>query len=173
MLIVQKLKKIFLAVFITTVTTALCTTYIEAGPNVKQGTRVNAGAHANLIGGGSLRLIVHLINPSDSPITIKEIKIFDPDGTQASPNFPAALFPVPPFDLGPYETKGFSLEEAVIAPVNFPPPRVFQVHTTWEAEKPITGLKGYSVVVGVGPFGVVSRIAVEGFDLPAKKSKDD
>jgi hypothetical protein len=173
MFIVQNLKHIFLAALLMVAVPTLCMADDKGHARSKQGTRVNAGAHANPIGGGSLRLIVHLINPSDSPITIKEIKVFDPDGTQASPNFPAALFPVPPFDLGPYEAKGFSLEEAVIAPVNFPPLGVFQVHTTWEAEKPITGLKGYSVVVGVGPFGVVSRIAVEGFDLPDGKKESD
>ncbi len=175
MLIVQKLKKIFLTALLIAAVPTLC--MAEGPARSKHGTRVNAGAHANNIGGGSLRLIVQLVNPSNSTITINDIKIFRPNGTQASPNFPAALFPVPPFDLGPYEAKGFPLGVVGIAPVDFLPISTmgaFQVHTEWESTHKSTGLKSFSVVVtNTFGTGVVSKIAVEGFDIKVKKPKDD
>ena len=170
MLTAQNMKKIFLTVFITTIAYTLCITTVDARPHVKHGTRVNIGAHANL-GGSLLSLVVMLVNPSDSPITIKEIKIFNPDGDLQSPTFDDINnLPEPPFTIDPFGSKGFTFAAANIARVNFPPPSVFQVHTTWEAEKPTTGLKGYSVVVTTTTgVGVVSKIAVEGFDIKDKK----
>ncbi len=167
MLTVQKMKKILFAVLFTTATTALCTTNVDA--HVKHGTRVNVGAHADL-GGALLSLVVILVNPSDRPITIKEIKIFNPDGDLQSPTFSIDNLPLPPFTIEPFGSKGFNFAAANIGRVDFPPPSVFQVHTTWEAEKPTTGLKGYSVVVTTTTgVGVVSKIAVEGFDIKDKK----
>jgi hypothetical protein len=64
-----------------------------------------------------------------------------------------------------------------IAPVDFPPISticVFQVHAEWVSEYKIIGLKSFSVVgTNIFGIGVVSKIAVEGFDLPVKKPKDD
>ena len=168
MLNVQKLKKIFLAVLLIAAVPALC----MADGKKHHGTRVNAGAHADTGGGGKLRLIVQLVNPSDSTITIKDIKFFRPDGIQVFLNSPAPNFPVPPFDLGPHEARGVVLMAGGIDPVDFTltPNGVFQVHTEWESRHKATGLKSVSVVVTINPFGaVVSKIAVEGFDIKKKK----
>ncbi len=169
MFTVQNLMKIFLAVLFATAASALCTTDVAAR-QFKKGTRVDVGAHANFTS-GSLRMSVNFVNPSDIPITIKEIKIFRPDGTLVDspglPNFPGANFPNPPFDLGPFESKGFLLDLAGITPVSFGPLGWFQVHTYWNSQKPTAGLKSWSVMEGsqLGS-GVVSRSSQEGFDLP-------
>ncbi len=66
------------------------------------------------------------------------------------------------------------MKETGVEPVAFVRRGVFQVHADWESKKPTNGLKSSSIVVTINPGGgVVSKIAVEGFDLPAKKPKDD
>jgi hypothetical protein len=85
---VKNLKRIFLALLLACAMPVLC----MADGKKHHGTRVNVGAHANTGGGGALRLIVQLVNPSDSTITIKGIKFFRPDGTEASPTF--GLLPI-------------------------------------------------------------------------------
>ncbi len=168
---VKNLKIIFLALLLAGAMPVLC-----MADGKKSGTRVNTGAHAVFTNGATLRLVVQYQNPSTNPITINAIKIYRPDGTEVSPNFPAALFPVPPFDLGPYEAKGFPLGVVGINPVDFLPIStmgVFQVHTDWESKRPTNGLKSFSVVITNIPGGEVSKHAVEGFDIKVKKPKDD
>ena len=169
---VQNLMKIFLAVLFATAALALCTTDVEA----KKGTRVDVGAHANLPGGGTLSMLVTYVNPSDSPITIKEIKIFRPNGTlETSPNFAAAGLPAPPFELGPFESKGFLLDAVGIVRINIPPPPFgwFQVYTYWDSKQAAAGLKSWSVITGNDGFGGLTRTSQEGFDLPGRGDGDD
>ncbi len=139
---------------------------------MKYGTRVNTGAHADIINNGvTLRLVVQYQNPSNKPITINEIKIYRPDGgTPLSPN--NTNFPVP-FTLGPFQSKGFVLGGVGINPVSWPPVGVFQVHAKWESERATNGLKSFSIVIANTLGGEVSRHAIEGFDIRNKKSKDD
>ncbi|MBC8554293.1 MAG: hypothetical protein H8D23_32185 [Candidatus Brocadiales bacterium] len=99
MLNVKNLKIIFLALLLTVAMPVLCMAGGKSHNRVKHGTRVNGGAHADSPGGGALYLIVHYLNPSNNPITIKEIRVYEPNGTQVSPNFSLDSFPVPPFDL--------------------------------------------------------------------------
>jgi len=174
MLNVKNLKIIFLALLLAVAMPVLCMAGGKSNNHVKQGTRVNGGAHADSPGGGALYLIVHYLNPSNNPITIKEIRVYRPDGTQVSPNFAADSFPTPPFDLGPFESKGFALLATGVQPVAFVPRGVFQVHADWKSEKPTNGLKSTSIVVSVNPgVGIVSKVAIKGFDIKSKKSKDD
>ena len=169
---VKNLKIIFLALLLAAAMPVLCIAGGK-GDHKKYGTRVNTGAHADLNGSAGLRLIVFYLNPSSNPITIKEIKVFRPDGTLASPNFSLDLFPTPPFNLEPFESKGFALIATGVQPVSFGPRGVFQVHTDWESENATVGLKGNSVVVGFNQSGSTGRMVVEGFDIKSKKSKDD
>ena len=163
---VKNLKIFFLALLLVCAMPVLC----MAQGKKHHGTRVNVGAHADT-GGGALRLIVQLVNPSDSTITITDIKFFRPDGTQVSPIFPpppSLSFPGSiPFDLGPHEARGVVLMAGGIDPVNFSltPNGVFQVHTEWESTRATSGLKSFSVVVTTNSFGVVSKISGDGFDL--------
>ena len=174
MLNVKNLKIIFLALLLAVAMPVLCMAGGKGHNRVKHGTRVNGGAHAVSPGGGALYLIVHYLNPSNSPITIKEIRVYKPDGTLESPNFGLDFFPTPPFDLGPFESKGFALLATGVDPVVFPPRGIFQVHADWESKKPTNGLKSTSIVVSVNPgVGVVGKIAIEGFDIKNNKSKDD
>ena len=174
MLNVKNLKIIFLALLLAAAMPVLCMAGGKGHNRVKHGTRVNGGAHADAPGGGALRMIVHYLNPSNNPITIKEIRVYRPDGTQVSPNFATDSFPVPPFDLGPFQSKGFSLIATGVQPVFFSPRGIFQVHADWESKKPTNGLKSTSIVVTVNPgFGAVSKVAIPGFDINSKKSKDD
>lgn len=170
---IHNLKKIFLAVFLITAISPLCNAYAKESTLAMSGTRVNVGPHADITGGDLLRMIVDFVNVSDTTITIKEIKIFRPDGTLESPNFLAAALPIPPFNLGPFESKGFGLLAAGILPVSpFPPLGAFQVHTTWESKKPTTGLQSFSVIIRITPgTGAVGVHSLEGFDLPTKKRK--
>jgi len=161
---IKNLKIIFLALLLTGTMPFLCMADGKGHQGKKHGTRVNVGIHANP--GGGLRLIVQYLNPSNNPITIREIKVFRPDGTQVFPNFALDSFPTPPFDLGPFESKGFALIATGVQPVTFPPRGVFQVHTDWESERATVGLKGHSVEVGFN-----SRLAIEGFDIKDKKNK--
>ncbi len=174
MFTVQNLMKVFLAVLFTTVASALYTTDVEA--RYKKGTRVDVGAHVTFLSGASLRMLVTYVNPSDSPITIKEIEIFRPDGTlETSPNFAGAGLPGPPFVLGPFESKGFLLEAVGIGPISIPPPPFgwFQVYTYWESEQATAGLKSWSVITGNNGLGGVSRTSQEGFNLPDRGDRDD
>ncbi len=173
MFIVQNLMKVFLAVLFITVASVLYTTDVEARHFVKKGTRVDVGAHADFLSGASLRLVVVYLNPSSDPIEIKEIKIFGPDGTLQTPTFPAAGFPNPPFDLGPFESNGFLLSAAGISPVSFPPVGWFQVQASWKSKRGTASLKSWSVITGSNPFSGVTRSTQEGFDLRDKKPKDD
>ena len=173
MFTVQNLMKIFLAVLFATAASVLCTTDVEA----KKGTRVDVGAHINF-GGPSLNMLVTYVNPSDRPITIKEIKIFRPDGTLVDspglPNFPGANFPNPPFDLGPFESKGFLLDVVGIPPPTFSLPfGWFQVYTYWDSQQATAGLKSWSVITGNDGVGGLSRTSQEGFDLPDRDDGDD
>ncbi len=169
---VQNLMKIFLAVLFATAASALCTTDVAAR-QFKKGTRVDVGAHANFTS-GSLRMSVNFVNPSDSPITIQEIKIFRPDGTEDIPDFSGTDFavlqdiPVVPVVLGPFASKGFLLGLVDIEPEEFlPSVGWFQVHTYWKSQKLTAGLKSWSVTIGNDSGGlVVSRSSQEGFDLP-------
>jgi hypothetical protein len=161
---VKNLKIIFLALLLAGAMPVLC----MADGMKHHGTRVNTGAYSILNGDTFLNLTVFYINPSSSPITIKEIKIFRPDGTKVPPNFLNTNFPPPPFVLGPYESKGFGLTGINnIQRENWPPMTgLFQIHADWESDRANNGLKGHSVVVTVAQFtGVVSKIAVEGFDV--------
>ncbi len=170
MFTVQNLMKIFLAVLFATAASALCTTDVEA----KKGTRVDVGAHINFTSGASLNMLVTYVNPSDRPITIKEIKIFRPDGIlEVDPNFLAAGLTTPPFDLGPFESKGFLLSAVGINPVTFPPLGFFQVHTYWDSQQATAGLKSWSVITGNDGFGVLTRTSQEGFDLPDRSDWND
>jgi hypothetical protein len=171
----KNLKTIFLALLLAAVMPVLCMASGKGHNHVKHGTRVNVGAHADLGGNTHLRLIIYYINPSNNPITIKEIKIYKPDGTLASPNFALDSFPVPPFDLGPFESNGFALIATGVQPVSFQPRGVFQVHTDWESEGNTIGLKSHSVIVGFtdNVSGSITRFAIEGYDIKNKKSKDD
>jgi hypothetical protein len=174
MLNVKNLKIIFLALLLTAAMPVLCMAGGKGHRHVKHGTRVNGGAHADTPGGGALYLVVQYLNPSNNPITINQIRVYKPDGTLASPNFAADSFPVPPFDLGPFESKGFTLLATGVQPVAMVPRGVFQVHADWESKKPTNGLKSTSIVVSVNPgVGVVGKIAIEGFDIKNNKSKDD
>jgi hypothetical protein len=171
MFTVQNLMKIFLAVLFATAALALCTTDVEAGH--KKGTRVDVGAHADL-GGGGLSLLVMYVNPSNNPITIEEIKIFKPDGTLDSPVFNPLLFPEPPFDLEPFESRGFLLGNNGINPVTFPPMGFFQVHTNWKSQQGTAGLKSWSVIIRSTQFGEeVGRTSQEGFNLSDRSDRDD
>lgn len=158
---VKNLKIIFLALLLAGAMPVLC---------MADGTRVNLGAYTNF-GSTSLNLVVMLANPSDSPINITEIKIYRPDGTlEASPNFVGGGLPGSSFTIGPFESKRFNFRASGIIPVTPPSPPVFQMHTIWESDGTNNGLKGYSVVATVNQFtGVVSKIAVEGFDIKKKK----
>ncbi len=172
MFTVQTLMKIFLAVLFATAALALCTTDVEA----KKGTRVDVGAHINFTSGASLNMLVTYVNPSDRPITIKEIKIFRPDGIlEVDPNFLAAGLTTPPFDLGPFESKGFLLEAVGIGPISIPPPPFgwFQVYTYWDSQQATAGLKSWSVITGNNGLGGVSRTSQEGFNLPDRGDRDD
>ena len=174
MLNVKNLKIIFLALLLAAAMPVLCMAGGKGNHHIKHGTRVNGGAHADYPGGGALYLVVQYLNPSNNPITIKEIRVYEPDGTQVFPNFAADSFPVPPFDLGPLESKGFTLLATGVQPVAMVPRGVFQVHADWESKKPTNGLKSTSIVVTVNPgFGAVSKVAIPGFDINSKKSKDD
>ncbi len=173
MFTVQNLMKIFLAVLFATAASALCTTDVAAR-QFKEGTRVDVGAHADFTS-GSLRMSVNFVNPSDSPITIQEIKIFRPDGTEDIPVFSGTFFadlqeiPVVPVVLGPFASKGFVLELVDIDPVDLisDPLGWFQVHTYWKSQRLTAGLKSWSVTIGNDSGGlVVSRSSQEGFDLP-------
>lgn len=167
MLNVKNLKRIFLFLLIAVAMPVLCMADGKEHHHKMHGTRVNAGPHAG-DGGGALRLIVQYLNPSDNPITIKEIRVYRPDGTQVFPNFSLDLFPTPPFDLGPFESKGFALIVTGVQPVFFPPKGVFQVHADWESKKVTNGLKSTSIVTGSS-----GKIAIEGFDIKNKKGNDD
>ena len=170
---VKNMKIIFLALLLACVMPVLCMADGKGHHHKNHGTRVNAGAHIDFLNGGTLRLVVQYLNPSSNPVTIKEIRVYRPDGSQASPNFAAAGFPVPPFDLGPFEARGFALIATGVQAVTPPPLGVFQVHADWESGRSTHGLKSVSVVVTANPAsGVVSKIAVEGFDIKDKKKKD-
>ncbi len=173
MFIVQNLMKVFLAVLFITVASVLYTTDVEARHFVKKGTRVDVGAHADFLSGASLRLVVVYLNPSSNPIEIKEIKIFGLDGTLQTPIFPVAGFPNPPFELGPFESKGFALQAAGIIPASFPPSGWFQVQASWKSKRATTSLKSWSVIISSDPSGEETRTSQEGFDLRGKKPKDD
>ncbi len=169
MFTVQNLMKIFLAVLFATAALALCATDVEA----KKGTRVDVGAHAELGGGvTTLSMLVYYVNPSDSPIFIKEIEIFEPNGDLASPDFSGTDFATLPVELGPFESKGFLLGEVGIDPVVSPPPVLFQVHTYWDAKQAI-GLKSWSATAVFSTFGFVARSSQEGFDLPDRSDGND
>ena len=59
-----------------------------------------------------------------------------------------------------------------VQPVTFVPRGVFQVHADWESKKPTNGLKSTSIVVSVNPgVGIVSKVAIPGFDIKNKKKK--
>ncbi len=174
MVTIRNMKRIFIVVLLIAVVPGLC----MAQGKKHHGTRVNTGAHSILGTGNSfINLLVFYVNPSSSPITIKEITIFRPDGTAVSPDFSNASFPQPPFDLGPFESKGFGLTEINnIQQENWPPiTGLFQVHADWESDRATNGLKGHSVVITVSKYaGVVSKTAVEGFDIKdSRKGKDD
>ncbi len=177
MFTVQNLMKIFLAVLFAIAALALCTTDVEA--SYKKGTRVNVGAHVDFLNGASVRMLVMFANPSDSPITIQEIKIFRPNGdlvdSPGLPNFAGANFPDPPFELGPFESKGFLLLAVGITPANMPPLPFgwFQVYTYWNSKQATAGLKSWSVITGNDGFGVLTRTSQEGFDLPYRGDGDD
>ena len=172
MLTFRNMIKFFIVVCLIAVVPTLC----MADGKKHHGTRANTGAYSILNGSTLLNLIVFYVNPSNSPITIKEIKIFRPDGTKVTPDFSNANIPQPPFDLGPYESKGFALAEIDTTQIpreTWPPiTGLFQVHTDWESDRATNGLKGHSVVITVQSSGVVSKIAVEGFDIKVKKPKD-
>ena len=171
---IHNLKKIFLAALLIAAVPALCMADDKGHARSKHGTRVNAGAHIDFLNGGTLRLVVQYLNPSSDTVTIKEIRVYRPDGSQTSPNFATAGFPVPPFDLGPFESRGFALIATGVQPVTPPPMGVFQVHADWESRRPTNGLKSVSVIVTANSgVGVVSKIAVEGFNLPVGKPDDD
>jgi len=172
MFTVQNLMKIFLAVLFATAALALCATDVEA----KKGTRVDVGAHADLGTVATLSMLVTYVNPSDNPIFIKEIEIFDPDGGLTSPDFSGTDFATLPVELGPFESKGFLLFAVDIdrVPSSFPPtPSFFQVHTYWDSKQATAGLKSWSVITGNNGLGGVSRTSQEGFDLRGKKPEDD
>ncbi len=169
MFTVQNLMKIFLAVLFATAALALCTADVEA----KKGTRVDVGAHADLGTVATLSMLVTYVNPSDSPIFIKEIEIFDPDGNLASPDFSSTEFATLPVELGPFESKGFLLGVVDITPVLTPPPVLFQVHTYWDAKQATVGLKSWSATTVFNAFGFVARSSEEGFDLPDRGDMDD
>jgi hypothetical protein len=140
---VQNLTKIFIAVFFASSMTFLCTASAEA----KERTRVNIGPHADFAGSGGsfVSLIVVLVNTSDSDIDINEIKVFNPDGTEASPNFTSVGLE-PPFILGPHQSPGFALLAVGISRVTFPPIRDFQVHTKWDSKDPKAKLHSFSEI---------------------------
>ncbi|MBT6564956.1 MAG: hypothetical protein HON76_20775 [Candidatus Scalindua sp.] len=166
----KNLKIVFLALFLAGAMPVLS---LADGKDrhMKYGTRVNTGAHADIINNGvTLRLVVQYQNPSNKPITVNEIKIYSPDGgTPLSPN---TNFPVP-FTLGPLQSKGFVLGGVGINPVSWPPVGVFQVHAKWESEQATNGLKSFSVIIANTLGGESSRHSIEGFDIKNKKSKDD
>ncbi len=164
MFTVQNLMKIFLAVLFATAALALCTADVEA----KKGTRVDVGAQANLTSGPSLRMLVYYVNPSDSPIFIKGIEIFEPNGDLASSDFSTTEFATLPVELGPFESKGFLLGAVGIVHVNSPPPVLFQVHTYWDAKQATVGLKSWSATIVFNSFGFVARSSQEGFDLTGR-----
>ena len=131
MFVFQNMRKIIIVVFLI----AIVPTLSMADGKYRCRTRVNVGAYTD-----NLSLIVHYINPSSVPITIKEIKVFRPDGTEVFPNFSADSFPVPPFDLGPFESKGFALKATGVQPVALVPRGVFQVHAYWKTKRATSGL---------------------------------
>ena len=46
------------------------------------------------------------------------------------------------------------------------------MHADWESKKPTNGLKSTSIVVSVNPgVGIVSKVAIPGFDIKNKKKK--
>ncbi len=178
---VQNMKKLFLAVFLIAAVPALCMADGKRHHRMKHGTIVNVGAHAVLLSFPfeTIRLVVQYVNPSNNPITIREIKIFRPDGTlETSPDFFAADLE-PPFILGPFQAKSFALIEADIDPEEFILPNmtgVFQVYTKWKSRRPTNGLKSFSVITTTSPLkgdGIESNYSIEGFDIKVKKHKYD
>ncbi len=161
MLYTKNLRIIFLALFLAGAVPVLC---IADGKN-HHGTRVNVGPHIDWLSGANLRMIVQYQNPSSNPITIKEIRVYKPNGEQVFPEFAAAGFPVP-LDLGPFESRGFPLSTIGVHPVTPPPLGTFQVHADWESKRPSNGLKSFSIVVRSDfGSGVTSSFSVEGFDI--------
>jgi hypothetical protein len=173
---IHNLKQIFFAALLITAVPALCLADDKGHARSKHGTRVDVGAHADFLppSTASLRLVVVYLNNSSNPIEITEIKIFGPDGTLLTPSFPAAGFPNPPFDLEPFESKGFPLIAAGISPASFPPLGWFQVQASWKSKQGTASLKSWSVIIGSNTgSGVVSRSTQEGSDLPGGKKNDD
>ena len=167
MFTVQNLKKILLAVLLTTAVSYLCTVDVEGGKRSSHGTRVNVGGHSVGIGGGLIRMVVLYVNVSNEPININQINIYRPDGTLESPDFSSVNFPIPPFELGPFESKALPLFQLGLIPVITPGSNVFQVHTTWKSRKSHASLQSYSVILTLdqSDFRVLSKHTVEGFDL--------
>ena len=151
----KNLKIIFLALLLAGAMPVLC----MADGKSHHGTRVNVGVYTDTI-----NLIIHYQNPSNDSVTIKEIKVFRPDGTEVFPNFSAESFPVPPFDLEPFESKGFSLRGTGVQPVALVPWGTFQIHADWKAKRATSGLHSYSVVVSASGVSVK-----EGFDIKGRK----
>ena len=171
MLTFHNMKKIFILVFLIIAVSNLC----MADGKKHHGTRVNIGPHVSTVS-QFLNLIVSYVNSSSSPITIKEIEIFKPDGTKVSPDFSNSDFPQPPFVLGPFESKIFALAGINNLQREIWPPMTgwFQVHADWESNRATHGLKGSSVVVTVVPLtGVVSNYAIDGFDIKGNKQGED
>ncbi len=176
---VQNMKKLFLALLLIATVPALCMADGKGHHRMKHGTMVNVGAHADLpLLGETLRLVVQYVNPSNNPITIKEIKIFRPDGIEPdpAPDFAAAGLE-PPFELGPFQAKGFALSAVGIDPEEWSPMTgVFQVHTKWKSRRSTNGLKSFSIIITRSPYIgniVTGKHSIEGFDIKDKKHKDD
>ncbi len=155
MLYAKNLKTIFLALLIAGAMPVLC----MADGKKHHGTRVNVGLYTD-----NIHLVTHYQNSSKDPITIKEIKVFMPDGTEVFPTFSAESFPVPPFDLKPFESKGFSLRGTGVQPVALVPYGTFQIHADWEAKRATGGLHSYSK--SVSAVGITVK---EGFDIKGRK----
>lgn len=167
MFTMPNLKKVIVAVLFTIVISYLDTTDVDARP--AGGTRINVGFHADGVGDGFVRFVVHYVNVSDVPINIKQIKIYRPDGSLESlesSDYANADFPEPPFVLEPFGAVNLAIHRAGISPDTFPFGD-FQVRTNWDSQSASANLHSWSVMISrdTSDNRLVSKHTVEGFDI--------